>query len=173
MFNLAMAESLIRLDDKHISVNQLQMCTITLEDVQLQLGLRMDEPIVTGSVQYANWGTVCVVLEMRSDLRIEMAWLRNNFVELAKDSTKKRRVRYTQTYILQIIGGILMLVKSRNLLHLRWLLELIDFRQAGELSWESAVLATLYREMYWVTKPEKIKIGGCLLLLQSWVLYRL
>ncbi|MBA0871155.1 hypothetical protein Goshw_021931 [Gossypium schwendimanii] len=31
---------------------------------------------------------------------------------------------------------------SRNLVHLRWLLKLIDFRVASELSWGSAMLAT-------------------------------
>ncbi|MBA0689156.1 hypothetical protein Goari_006895 [Gossypium aridum] len=142
-----MAESLIRLDDKHISVNQLQMagckldpklisalverwrpkthtfhlscgeCTIILEDVQLQLGLPMNESVVTRSVQSANWGTVCyellgVVPEMITGGRIEMARLRNNFVKLAKDSTKERRVQYAWTYILQIIWGILMPDKS-------------------------------------------------------------
>ncbi|MBA0815729.1 hypothetical protein Gohar_000479, partial [Gossypium harknessii] len=40
-----------------------------------------------------------------------------------------------------------MLDKSQNLVHLRWLLKLVDFRRAGELSWGSTVLATLYREM--------------------------
>ncbi|MBA0878010.1 hypothetical protein Goshw_030191 [Gossypium schwendimanii] len=54
---------------------------------------------------------------------------------------------------------------SRNLVHLRWLLKLVNFRAAGELSWRSAVLATLYREMCGVTQPSKIKIGGFLSLL--------
>ncbi|MBA0683857.1 hypothetical protein Goari_025484 [Gossypium aridum] len=58
--------------------------------------------------------------------------------------------------------------KSRNLVHLRWLLKLIDFRGASELSWGSTVLTTLYREMCWATQPGKIKIGGCILQLQSW-----
>ncbi|MFQ6640511.1 hypothetical protein Gotur_015812 [Gossypium turneri] len=40
-----------------------------------------------------------------------------------------------------------MLDKSRNLIHLRWLLKLIDFRAAGELIWGSTMLSTLYREM--------------------------
>ncbi|KAH1106586.1 hypothetical protein J1N35_010354 [Gossypium stocksii] len=62
---------------------------------------------------------------------------------------------------------------SRNLVHLRWLLKLVNFRVAGELSWGSAVLATLYREMYGTTVPNKAKIGGCLSLLQSWARYRL
>ncbi|MBA0754889.1 hypothetical protein Gogos_022412, partial [Gossypium gossypioides] len=51
---------------------------------------------------------------------------------------------------------------SQNLIHLRWLLKLVDFRATGKLSWGSAVLSTLYREMCWVTKPNKAKIGGCL-----------
>ncbi|KAK5776160.1 hypothetical protein PVK06_044119 [Gossypium arboreum] len=57
---------------------------------------------------------------------------------------------------------------SRNHVHLRWLLKLVDFRAAGELRWGSAVLATLYRKMCWATRSNKAKIGGCLSLLQSW-----
>ncbi|KAK5841950.1 hypothetical protein PVK06_004276 [Gossypium arboreum] len=57
--------------------------------------------------------------------RVEMAWLQNNFVELAKDSTEEKRERYTQAYILHIIGGILMLDKSRSLVHLRSLMAYI------------------------------------------------
>ncbi|KAH1107455.1 hypothetical protein J1N35_011223 [Gossypium stocksii] len=65
-----------------------------------------------------------------------------------------------------------MLDLSRNLIHLRWLLKLVDFRAAGELSWGSAVLATLYKEMCGVMRPNKAKIGGCLSLLQSWARFR-
>ncbi|MFQ6641608.1 hypothetical protein Gotur_014812 [Gossypium turneri] len=67
-----------------------------------------------------------------------------------------------------MIGGYLMPDLSRNLVHLRWLLKLVDFRAVGEFSWESAVLATLYREMCEMTPPTKAKIGGCLSPLQSW-----
>ncbi|KAG8496755.1 hypothetical protein CXB51_007829 [Gossypium anomalum] len=38
-----------------------------------------------------------------------------------------------------MIGGYLMLDLSRNCVHLRWLLKLVDFRAAGELSWGSAI----------------------------------
>ncbi|MBA0829538.1 hypothetical protein Goarm_014140, partial [Gossypium armourianum] len=34
-------------------------CTITLEYVHLQLGLLVDGSVVTGSIQFADWGTVC------------------------------------------------------------------------------------------------------------------
>ncbi|MFQ6652447.1 hypothetical protein Gotur_024308, partial [Gossypium turneri] len=57
---------------------------------------------------------------------------------------------------------------SRSRVHLRWLLKLIDFRAAGEFSWGSAVLATLYQEMCGATRSRRAKIGGCLSLLQSW-----
>ncbi|MBA0767732.1 hypothetical protein Gotri_016590 [Gossypium trilobum] len=66
-----------------------------------------------------------------------------------------------------MIGGYLMPDLSRNLVHLRWLLKLVDFRAAREFSWVSSVLATLYREMCRATPLTKAKIGGCLSLLQS------
>ncbi|KAK5777037.1 hypothetical protein PVK06_045002 [Gossypium arboreum] len=97
-----------------------------------------------------------------------MGWLRDTFPEPDNDSTELERIQYAQAYILEIIGGYLMPDLSRNLVHLRWLLKLVDFRVAGELSWGSAVLAKLYKEMYGATLPNKVKIGGCLSLLQSW-----
>ncbi|KAG8489223.1 hypothetical protein CXB51_017296 [Gossypium anomalum] len=43
-----------------------------------------------------------------------------------------------------------------------------DFKECGKLNWGLAVLATLYRELCQATEPDKMSIGGCLLLLQSW-----
>ncbi|MBA0752991.1 hypothetical protein Gogos_021167 [Gossypium gossypioides] len=34
-------------------------CTITLEDVQLQLGLPVDWSVLTGFAQSADWGAIC------------------------------------------------------------------------------------------------------------------
>ncbi|KAG8477465.1 hypothetical protein CXB51_031030 [Gossypium anomalum] len=106
-------------------------CTITLEEVHLQLGLPVDGDAITGSVHSADWGALCYEL---------------------------------LGAILDNINGDLL----RNLVHLRWLLKLVDFRAASEFSWGSATLATLYREMCGATRPNKAKIGGCLSLLQSW-----
>ncbi|MBA0660126.1 hypothetical protein Goklo_012177 [Gossypium klotzschianum] len=63
------------------------------------------------------------------------------------DSIEVERIRYARAYILEILRGYLMLDKSRNLIHLRWLLKLVDFRAVGELIWGSTMLSTLYREM--------------------------
>ncbi|MFQ6646220.1 hypothetical protein Gotur_020245 [Gossypium turneri] len=59
-------------------------CTITLEDVQLQLGLSVDGSVLTESVQ--------------SD----------TFPEPGNDSTEVERKRYARAYILEMIGGYLM-----------------------------------------------------------------
>ncbi|KAH1114552.1 hypothetical protein J1N35_007930 [Gossypium stocksii] len=61
-----------------------------------------------------------------------------------------------------------MLDLLENLVHLRWLLKLIDFKATDELSWGFVVLATLYWEMCEATPPNKAKIRGWLSLLQSW-----
>ncbi|KAG8479531.1 hypothetical protein CXB51_029191 [Gossypium anomalum] len=152
-------------------------CTITLEDVHLQLGLPVDGDAVTGSVHSVDWGAICyellgVIPDNINGGRIEIAWLGDTFSEPDDDSTELKKIRYARSYILQIIGGYLMPDLSRNLVHLRWLLKLVDFRAASEFSWGSAVLATLYREMCGATRPNKAKIRGCLSLLQSWARFR-
>ncbi|XP_052885220.1 protein MAINTENANCE OF MERISTEMS-like [Gossypium arboreum] len=148
-------------------------CTITLEDVHLQLGLLVDGDAVTGSVHSADWGAVCYELlgaipDNINGGRIEMGWLRDTFPEPDDNSIELEKIQYARAYILQIIGGYMMPDLSRNLVHLRWLLKLVDFRAAGEFIWGSTVLATLYREMCRATRWNKAKIGGCLSLLQSW-----
>ncbi|KAG8501017.1 hypothetical protein CXB51_003085 [Gossypium anomalum] len=127
-------------------------CTITLEDVQLQLGLPVDRSALTGSVQSADWGAICYDLlgAISGNIyggRIEIGWLRNTFLELGNDSTEVERIRYAWAYIFEMIRGYLMPKLSQNLVHLRWLLKLIDFKAAGEFSWGSAMLATLYQEI--------------------------
>ncbi|MBA0878589.1 hypothetical protein Goshw_019055 [Gossypium schwendimanii] len=87
-----------------------------------------------------------------------MGWLRDTFPDSNDDSTEVERIRYARAYIFQIIGGYLMSDLSRNFVHLRWLLKLVDFRAAGEFRWGSAVLATLYRKMCGATRLNKVKI---------------
>ncbi|MBA0879648.1 hypothetical protein Goshw_020609, partial [Gossypium schwendimanii] len=69
---------------------------------------------------------------------IEIGWLRDTFLELGNDSTEVERIRYAQAYIIEMIEGYLMPDLSRNLVHLRWLLKLVDFRAAepsNKLCW--------------------------------------
>ncbi|MBA0753768.1 hypothetical protein Gogos_000037, partial [Gossypium gossypioides] len=55
-------------------------CIITLEDMQLQLGLPVDGSVFTGSTQSANWGAICydllgAILDNIYGDQIEMSWL--------------------------------------------------------------------------------------------------
>ncbi|MFQ6630084.1 hypothetical protein Gotur_008028 [Gossypium turneri] len=68
-------------------------CTITLEDVQLQLRLSMDRSALTGSVQSVDWGAVCydllgAILDNIYGGQIEMNWLLDTFSEPINDSTE-------------------------------------------------------------------------------------
>ncbi|MFQ6669826.1 hypothetical protein Gotur_034924 [Gossypium turneri] len=58
-------------------------CTITLEDVSLQLGLPVDGYLVTGSVQSSDWGVVCYEL-----------------LGAISEKMDKERIRYARAYIL-------------------------------------------------------------------------
>ncbi|MBA0850355.1 hypothetical protein Goshw_028700, partial [Gossypium schwendimanii] len=98
-------------------------CTITLEDMQLQLRLPVDESVLTESVQSADWGAICYDLlsAIPNNIyggRIEIGWLRDTFLESENDLTKVERIRYARAYILEIIGDYLMLDLSQNLIHL-------------------------------------------------------
>ncbi|KAG8483083.1 hypothetical protein CXB51_022051 [Gossypium anomalum] len=195
-----MAGELIRLDNKHISVDQMIMSVgrvlqcyicnmfgppsplienylqeaefrhVATIDVHLQLGLPVDGYAVTGSTSSTDWGAICyellgAIMDKINEGWIKMGWLRDTFPEPDNDSNELESIRYAWAYILEMIGGYLMPNLSRNLVHLRWLLKLVDFRAADELSWGSTVLATLYKEMCGATRPNKAKIGGCLSLL--------
>ncbi|KAA3471333.1 serine/threonine-protein phosphatase 7 long form-like protein [Gossypium australe] len=127
--------------------------TIVRQDQdQLQLGLPVDRSTVTGSIYAVDWRDVCEqllgrVLEMIYGACIDMNWLRRNFGGLNEDSSEVQREQHVKAYILMIIGGLLIPDKSRNFVHLRWILKLVDFREACELSSRSIMLTTLYQEM--------------------------
>ncbi|PNX84522.1 serine/threonine-protein phosphatase 7 long form-like protein [Trifolium pratense] len=118
-------------------------CTITLEDVNMLLGLRVDGKAVT-SPSEVSWKEDCEKL-------------------LGVMPQKEERA-----YILILIGGLLMPDKSSNRVHLCWLPLLKDLEKAGEYSWGSACLATLYRNLCKSSQAGVLSIGGCALLLQTW-----
>ncbi|MFQ6638852.1 hypothetical protein Gotur_015522, partial [Gossypium turneri] len=54
-------------------------CTITLEDVQLQLGLPVDGSALTESVQSADWGAVCYDLLGAISDNIYGGWIEKEY----------------------------------------------------------------------------------------------
>ncbi|KAK5811128.1 hypothetical protein PVK06_026450 [Gossypium arboreum] len=62
---------------------------------------------------------------------------------------------------------------NNNRVHLMYLPLLADLQDVRSYSWGSAVLAMLYYELCRTTKFDAVDIGGCLILLQLWTLYRM
>ncbi|XP_038999034.1 serine/threonine-protein phosphatase 7 long form homolog [Hibiscus syriacus] len=154
-------------------------CTITLEDVALQLGLPIDGMAVTGC-SLLDWKDECQNLlgvvppeEHLNGSRVKLTWLQSTFQHLPENASEKDIKYAARAYILRLIGGVLMPDKSGNLVHLMYLPLLRDFKLAGTYSWGSACLGFLYRELCRATIPKTHDIGGCLVLLQSWAWYRL
>ncbi|MBA0655643.1 hypothetical protein Goklo_008103 [Gossypium klotzschianum] len=128
--------------------------TITLEDVQIQLGLPMDGPVMTRLVTAMDWRDVYEQLlgrvsETIYGARIDMNLLKRNFGGLDGELSKVQKVQHARKYIDMIIEGLLMPNKSRNLVHLRWLLKLMEFKEVGELSWGVSRVSNIVSRDAW------------------------
>ncbi|MBA0637060.1 hypothetical protein Godav_021885 [Gossypium davidsonii] len=150
-----MARQLIRLDDKHISVDQMQMPV----DRVLQCFIRNlpgpPSPLIKNYLRKAGfWHVANIGQGCKLDPKFISAFVerwkpeKHTFHLLCEGCTITLKDVQLQlgllAYILKILGCYLMPDKSRDLVHLRWLLKLIDFRVTSKLSWGSVVLATLY-----------------------------
>ncbi|RYR29933.1 hypothetical protein Ahy_B01g054602 [Arachis hypogaea] len=100
---------------------------------------------------------------------VKLTWFHNTVCsELEQDTTEERLMRYTRGYIMQLIGGILFPDASDSRVYIRWLSLLVDLNTYGWLSWGSAVLAWLYRQMCHAMEHGQCNLGGCVSLLLSW-----
>ena len=149
-------------------------CTITLQDVQIQLGLRIDGLAVCGHTSFP-WQELCQYLlgvtpppELLDGQRLSVPWLAETFHELADDADDETVRCFARAYILRLIGGYLMPDRTGHRVSLMYLSLLGDFQSAGQYSWGSAVLAHLYREMCNATEYTNKEISGCLTLLHLW-----
>ncbi|KAE8703470.1 hypothetical protein F3Y22_tig00110469pilonHSYRG00159 [Hibiscus syriacus] len=164
----------------HLSCGE---CTITLEDVALQLGVQTNGMPVVMSHEFNNVAQLCSLFLGKTPVppeckgwHVRLSWLKNEF-QLQPNSTEHEIIYATRAYILQLIGGILMPDKSGSYVHTQYLLFLRNFENNRQYSWGSTILAFLYREMckasLVVNDNNTAEIGGCLLLLQSWAWHRL
>ncbi|MFQ6655124.1 hypothetical protein Gotur_025818 [Gossypium turneri] len=78
-----------------------------------------------------------------------------------------------RAYIMHIIGGVLMPDANGSKVHFMYLPLLSNLHNTRSYSWGSVILAMLYRELCQTTDPSVMDIDGCLILLQSWALYRM
>ncbi|XP_020272039.1 protein MAIN-LIKE 1-like [Asparagus officinalis] len=147
--------------------------TITLQDVSVILGLRIDGPCISGTDSDV-WPTRCeqllgVAPESIPRGNIKLKWLRETFsVSLPVDASQILVDQHARAYIIHIIGTILFPDSSKDKVHARWLPLLEDLDTCGTKSWGSAVLAYLYREILKVALMQNRELKGCLSLLQVW-----
>ncbi|KAG8478371.1 hypothetical protein CXB51_028122 [Gossypium anomalum] len=153
-------------------------CTITLEDVAVQLELPIDRNAVTGVSSISRPTTLCYELLGRSPSEgkfasLRFSWLKANFEYLPSTTNEREVMQAVRAYIMHLIGGVLMTESNGSTVHLIYLPLLSNLHNTRSYSWGSAVLAMLYRELCQTTDPSAMDIGGCLILLQSWALYRM
>ncbi|KAF7834780.1 serine/threonine-protein phosphatase 7 long form-like protein [Senna tora] len=86
-------------------------CTITLEDVAIQLGFPCTGMVVTGLTEM-NWSALCEELlgiipppNKLAGQRLSLAWLAENFTDLAEDANDAQVQQFARAYILRLIGG--------------------------------------------------------------------
>ncbi|XP_040952809.1 protein MAINTENANCE OF MERISTEMS-like [Gossypium hirsutum] len=155
-------------------------CTVTLEDVALQLGLPIDGSPVTGLSAFTDPDALCYQLLGDSPgdgesyfSGVSFTWLKAKHGQLSATATEGELMCAARAYIMHIIRGEMMPDASNDKVHLMYLPLLADLSSVSSYSWGSAVLAVLYRELCRATDPKVRDIGGCLSLLQSWALYRM
>ncbi|MFQ6639723.1 hypothetical protein Gotur_016682 [Gossypium turneri] len=155
-------------------------CTVTLEDVAMQLGLPIDGSPITGVSSFTDLAALCYQLLGDSSeddesnlMSLKFTWLEAKFRQLSATSTEVELICAARAYIMHIIGGVLMPDANNNKVHLMYLPLLVDLSSVSSYNRGSAVLAVLYRELCQTTNPNVIDMGGCLTLLQSWALYRM
>ncbi|MFQ6652492.1 hypothetical protein Gotur_024329 [Gossypium turneri] len=155
-------------------------CMVTLEDVALQLGLPIDESPVTGVSSFTDPAALCYQLLGDSPgdgesyfSGIKFTWLKAKIGQLSATATEGELMCVARAYIMHMVGAVLMPDANGDNVHLMYLPLLADLSTARSYSWGSAVLAMLYQELCRATNPDVSDMGRCLILLQSWALYRL
>ncbi|KAJ9561919.1 hypothetical protein OSB04_007079 [Centaurea solstitialis] len=159
----------------HLPIGEV---TVTLQDVQLIWGLRIDGVVVTGRER--KWsdtdkiGTCYRLLGIETEpghfrgAQLKMPFLRTALdTPFSDNPTNEQCMQRARVYILLLLGGSIFPDTSYNSVHLNLLLLLEDFDRCGGLSWGSAALACLYRNVCKAACKEKI-IAGPMMLLQLW-----
>ncbi|KAK9989649.1 hypothetical protein SO802_029888 [Lithocarpus litseifolius] len=160
--------------------------SITLEDVEVILGLPIDGEVLIGptAVENGNWKQLCVELlgfEVPANdnttlvgQRILISRLVQRIAEpLPHDATEIQIHQYARCYILALIGDKLFMDKSGDRVHLMFLEFLRDLCRPRQYSWGSGCLAWLYRELCRASQKDASQIGGALQLVQYWAWARL
>ncbi|XP_074280156.1 serine/threonine-protein phosphatase 7 long form homolog isoform X1 [Silene latifolia] len=160
----------------HLTVGE---ATITLQDVNVLLGLKVGGLPITGKSDYF-WPEL---LEHHLGIRppptafkgktLKLSWLRAHFQGLPQDATQQHLHAHVKAYLLYLIGTVLFPDKSGNRVQLIYFPLLTNLERLNEYSWGSGTLAYLYRNLCTACTRGAIEIGGCLVLMQLWAWERI
>ena len=146
--------------------------TITLHDVAIILGLRIDGPIVMGTcaLDVAELcrellGVTPPVDALKGSV-ISIRWLCDQLSTPAPDADEVTLERSTRGFILALMGSFLFANKKGVHVHMCFLPLLRDLTHTTTYSWDGAVLAHTYRELCRVSLDRRCDISGCITLIQ-------
>ncbi|XP_030964034.1 serine/threonine-protein phosphatase 7 long form homolog [Quercus lobata] len=155
--------------------------TITLQDMEVIMGVPVDGLLVVGYTQKDNWGELCndllrhrplnkevggnkntVVME---GLRVKAKWLEKRFSNpFPTDTIKVLVQQHVQFYILGMFGGMVFMDKFGEQVSIMYLQFFNPISNGKNYSWGSAVLSWLYRHLCKALEKTTKQIGGALLL---------
>ena len=149
--------------------------TVTLEDVHMLMGLRVNGLAVNGrtNVDYSITQELLgeeLPERARKGQFVKITWLREIYdaFELNQDSPLEQIHKKTRIYILLLFACLLFPDTNGNTIHLMYLPLLADFNKIGRYSWGSAVLSHLYRNLCRCAKKDVHNFAGCSTLIQAW-----
>ncbi|XP_042019018.1 serine/threonine-protein phosphatase 7 long form homolog [Salvia splendens] len=158
--------------------------TVTLEDVEVLWGLKVDGEAVTGyipSKDVGYWTQACLdflgfipdTVEFK-----EMVWKQTSLskqlrVELNDDHDQYIYVQRARVYCLLLLGGLLIPNASGNKIPFFYLQFFMDVGRCGSYSWGGATLACLYHNLCEAALAKRSDVGRALTLLQLWAWERI
>ena len=153
--------------------------TITLQDVEVILGIPIDGEAIVGTTNF-TWADECRSMlginpigTVLKGQRILIKKLLEKIDQgLPNDATEVVVNQYAWCYILALLANTIFVDKSGDRAHTIWLQMLRDLRNPPQYSWGSTCLAWLYRELCRATDKGASQIGGALLLVQYWAWFR-
>ena len=146
---------------------------ITLQNVAIILGLRINGPAVTGTyvLDVAELcdellGVTPPVDALRgSGYVISIQWLYQQLSTLGPHANEVDLERSARGFILALMGSFLFADKKGVHVHLCFLPLLRDLTQTSTYSWGGAVLAHTYRELCRANLDRRCGISSCITLI--------
>ncbi|CAN6381927.1 unnamed protein product [Urochloa humidicola] len=156
--------------------------TVTLQDVSMLFGLRIDGRVVTGSINPAGWRDMVEVLfgvrpadppedaKDRKTTGVHSSWLAQHFgTPPPPDANDGVVERYARAWLWHLVAGFLFPDSSGNTISWMWVPIIGEqWENIALYSWGSAALGWLYRQMCDACRRsgDSANLGGCAYLLQ-------